>query len=65
MEDYNMGPTPQTLTVVLDNMKEIIFQYQDMEVKICPEDVLCLLDVIKYLYGNIGKLERIFWEEEN
>lgn len=65
MEDYNMGPTPQTLIIGLDYIKEIIFQYQGMTVTLCPEDVLYFLDFIKYLYGNMGKLEKMFWKEEN
>lgn len=65
MEDYNMGPIPQTTTVVLDYIKEIIFQYRGMKVTLCPEVMLYLLDFIQYLYCKMGKLEKFFWEEEN
>lgn len=65
MEDHSIGPVPQQLTVVLDHIEKIIFQYQGMETTLYPGEILSLLDFIQYLYCNKGKLEKIFWREEN
>lgn len=65
MEDHSIGPVPQQLTVVLDHIEKIIFQYQGIEMTLYQREILCLLDFIQYLYCNKGKLEKIFWREEN
>lgn len=64
MEHHNIGPVPQQLTVVLDYIEEIIFQYQGMETTLRPGEILSLLDFIQYLYCNKEKLEKIFWKEK-
>ena len=65
MEDHSIGPVPQQLTVVLDHIEKIVFQYQGIEMTLYQRNILCLLDFIQYLYCNKGKLEKIFWREEN
>lgn len=65
MEDHNIGPVPQQLTVVLDHIEKIVFQYQGIEMTLCQWEMLCLLDFIQYLYCNKEKLEKIFSREEN
>lgn len=66
MEDYNnvICPVPQQLTIVLDYIEEIVFQYQGMEITLRPREILSLLDFIQYLQGNSGNLEKIFWKEK-
>ena len=65
MEDHNMSPIPQKLTIILDDIKEIAFQYQGRETTLCSGEILSLLDFIQYLYCNKEKLEKIFWREKN
>ena len=65
MEDHSIGPVPQQLTVNLDSIEKIIFQYQGIKMTLYQRNIFCLLDFIQYLYCNKGKLEKIFWREEN
>ena len=64
MEYHSIESTPQKLIVVLDDIKEIEFQYQGMKTILHSGEILSLLDFIQYLYCNKGKLEKIFWKEK-
>ena len=59
MEYYNIGPVPQQLNITLDDIEEIVFQYQGMKTTLRPGEILSLLDFIQYLQGNSGNLEKI------
>ena len=64
MEYHSIGPVPQSLTVVLDDIEEIVFQYQGMKTTFRPGEILSLLDFLQYFYCNKEELEKIFWKEK-
>lgn len=64
MEDDRSFNIPKQITVTLDYIDKMIFQYQGMETTLDTRDILHLLDFIQYLDCNREKLAKIL-EGEN